>query len=71
MIEADDSEIEEVAKKARAIMMRATELVVGRAIPVKSELTGPGRQFYDKDGEEGFRTLMGMLEEAERRRAAA
>jgi DNA polymerase I-like protein with 3'-5' exonuclease and polymerase domains len=71
VIEAAAEDIEEIAAKARDIMMRATELVVGKPIPVSGEITGPGEQFYDKDGEEAFRTLMGMLEEAERRQTAA
>jgi hypothetical protein len=71
VIEADASDIERVAELARCIMMQATELVIGRAIPVSCEITNPGERFYDADGEADFRTLMGMLEEAERRSKAA
>jgi DNA polymerase I-like protein with 3'-5' exonuclease and polymerase domains len=71
LIEADAADIEEVAGKARRIMMQAAELVIGGSIPVSCEITGPSEQFYDEDGEADFRTLMGMLEEVERGPKAA
>jgi hypothetical protein len=71
LIEADAADIEEVAEKARRIMMQAAELVIGASIPVSCEITGPSEQFYGEDGEADFRTLMGMLEEVERGPKAA
>jgi hypothetical protein len=71
LIEADAADIEEVAELARHIMMQATELVIGASIPVSCEITGPGEQFYDEDGQADFRTLTGMLEEVERGQKAA
>jgi hypothetical protein len=70
VVEAAAGDIDRVAKKARRLMRLATRIVIGASIPVKTAITRSGEQFYDEDGEEDFRTLIGMLEDAERRRAA-
>jgi hypothetical protein len=73
VVECDAVDAEQVAKKVRRLMRLATRIVVGKAIPVKWQITRPGERFDpdDEDAERDFHTLMGMLEEAERRRDAA
>jgi hypothetical protein len=71
VIEAAADDIERVSKKARRLMRLAARMVVGKSIPVSCDITRSGKRFYDEDGEADFRTLMAMLEEAERRREAA
>jgi hypothetical protein len=71
LIEAAAAKIAEVAETMRAIMMRATETVIGKVIPVECTITRHGERLYDEDGEPSFNLLMGMLEEIERARSAA
>jgi hypothetical protein len=71
VIEAASEDIDWVAKKARRLMRLATRIVVGKSIPTSCDIIRSGEQFYDEDGEEDFKTLLAMLEEAERGREAA
>jgi DNA polymerase I-like protein with 3'-5' exonuclease and polymerase domains len=71
VVEATSENIERVAARAREIMMEATELVIGKAIPVSLDITKSGERFFDEEGQEDFELLKGLLEGAQHARKAA
>jgi hypothetical protein len=52
-------------------MMRATEDIIGRCIPVERYIVRYPDSYYDEDGEADFNILMRMLEGIEQGREVA
>ena len=71
VIEDSDAGIEQASKSMSEIMVRATEKITGRSIPVDCQITRYPDRGYDEDGKEDFEMLMQMLEEIEQRREVA
>jgi DNA polymerase I len=71
LIEASIEDIDQVVETKCQIMMRATEDIIGRSIPVERYIVRYPDSYYDEDGEADFNILMRMLEEIEHVREVA
>ena len=71
VIEDSVGNIKQSSEAMSEIMVRATEKIAGRSIPVDCQIRRYPQHGYDEDGEEDFNTIMQMLEEIEQRREVA
>jgi len=71
LIEASIEDIDQAVETKCGIMMRATEDIIGRSIPVERYIVRYPDSYYDEDGEADFNILMRMLEEIEHGREVA
>jgi DNA polymerase I len=71
VIEDSIDNIEQSSKAMSEIMMRSTEEITGRSIPVDCQITRYPQRCYDDDGKDDFEMIMQMLEEIEQRREVA